>query len=63
MYASLSHEQLNPMKLMDLVRSPEAGAIVLFAGTTRNNFEGPHCFSQLTFDRQKSCSPRLRGLS
>jgi molybdopterin synthase catalytic subunit len=39
-FVSLSHEPLNPAKIMDLVRSPEAGAIVFFAGTTRNNFAG-----------------------
>jgi molybdopterin synthase catalytic subunit len=38
---SLTNEAIKPMDLMDLVRSPEAGAIILFAGTTRNNFEGP----------------------
>jgi hypothetical protein len=45
-YVSLSHDPLNPTKIMDLVRSPEAGAIVLFSGTTRNNFAGinhPKC--------------------
>ena len=39
-YVSLTNESIQPMKLMDMVRSPEAGAIVLFAGTTRNNFDG-----------------------
>jgi len=39
-FVSLTHDPLEPMKMMDLVRSHEAGAIVLFAGTTRNNFAG-----------------------
>ena len=39
-FVSLTHDPLNSQKMMDLVRSPEAGAIVLFAGTTRNNFGG-----------------------
>lgn len=39
-FVSLSHDPLNPTQIIDLVRSPEAGAIVLFAGTTRNNFDG-----------------------
>ena len=39
-FVSLTHEPLEAMKVMDLVRSHEAGAIVLFAGTTRNNFAG-----------------------
>ena len=39
-YVSLTHDPLDPTTIMDLVRSPEAGAIVLFAGTTRNNFAG-----------------------
>jgi hypothetical protein len=41
-FVSLTHEPLEPIKMMDLVRSHEAGAIVLFAGTTRNNFAGNH---------------------
>jgi molybdopterin synthase catalytic subunit len=41
-FVSLTHEPLESMKVMDLVRSHEAGAIVLFAGTTRNNFAGNH---------------------
>jgi molybdopterin synthase catalytic subunit len=39
-FVSLTNDPLNPSQIMDLVRSPEAGAIVLFAGTTRNNFQG-----------------------
>jgi molybdopterin synthase catalytic subunit len=39
-FVLLTHDPLNPSHAMDLVRSPEAGAIVLFAGTTRNNFQG-----------------------
>jgi len=39
-WVSLTNEPINSKELMDLVRSPEAGAIVLFAGTTRNNFQG-----------------------
>jgi len=39
-HVSLSEKPLNASEMMDLVRSPEAGAIVLFAGTTRNNFKG-----------------------
>ena len=40
LFVSLTYEPLSPTTIMDLVRSPEAGAIVLFAGTTRNNFDG-----------------------
>jgi len=39
-FASLTNEPLNPAQILDLVRSPSAGAIVLFAGTTRDNFAG-----------------------
>ena len=42
-FVSLTENVLNPSQVMDLVRSPEAGAIVLFAGTTRNNFKGIMC--------------------
>jgi molybdopterin synthase catalytic subunit len=39
-FVSLTHEKLNASAIIDKVRSPAAGAIVLFAGTTRNNFAG-----------------------
>ncbi|KAK7985191.1 Molybdopterin synthase catalytic subunit [Apiospora saccharicola] len=39
-YAGLTHDHLNAQGIMDHVRSPQAGAIVLFAGTTRDNFGG-----------------------
>ncbi len=31
-YVALAHDHLNSQQIMDKVRSPEAGAIVLFAG-------------------------------
>lgn len=37
-HVSLTHEPLNPLTTMSHVRSPSAGAIVLFAGTTRDTF-------------------------
>ncbi|KAK7750042.1 hypothetical protein SLS62_008035 [Diatrype stigma] len=39
-YVALTHDHLNAQSIMDRVRSPQAGAIVLFAGTTRDNFAG-----------------------
>ncbi|CAD6449012.1 e9201f7b-a7be-4f90-89b1-4e46e0c741a5 [Sclerotinia trifoliorum] len=39
-YVALTHENLDAKVMMDKVRSPKAGAIVLFAGTTRDNFGG-----------------------
>ncbi|KAF5232248.1 hypothetical protein FANTH_13056 [Fusarium anthophilum] len=39
-YVALIHDHLNAQAIMDRVRSPSAGAIVLFAGTTRDNFAG-----------------------
>ncbi|KAM0202369.1 hypothetical protein ACHAPQ_007381 [Fusarium lateritium] len=39
-YVALTHNHLNAQDIMDRVRSPSAGAIVLFAGTTRDNFAG-----------------------
>jgi len=62
-FVSLTHEPLNAMKIMDLVRSSEAGAIVLFAGTTRNNFDGTLPQDSESNDRQDCHSFRLRGLS
>ncbi|KAI9784495.1 MAG: Molybdopterin synthase catalytic subunit [Peltula sp. TS41687] len=37
-YVALTHAPLDLQSIMDRVRSPKAGAIVLFAGTTRDNF-------------------------
>ncbi|RFU33689.1 hypothetical protein B7463_g2667, partial [Scytalidium lignicola] len=39
-YVALTHDHLDVKYTMDLVRSPKAGAIVIFAGTTRDNFSG-----------------------
>ncbi|KAH7271472.1 Molybdopterin biosynthesis MoaE [Fusarium solani] len=39
-HVTLTHDHLNAQAIMDRVRSPSAGAIVLFAGTTRDNFAG-----------------------
>ncbi|KAF4962202.1 hypothetical protein FSARC_9717 [Fusarium sarcochroum] len=39
-HVALTHDHLNAEAIMDRVRSPSAGAIVLFAGTTRDNFAG-----------------------
>ncbi|KAI1433249.1 Molybdopterin biosynthesis MoaE [Xylaria sp. CBS 124048] len=39
-YVALTHAYLDVQKVMDRVRSPQAGAIVIFAGTTRDNFAG-----------------------
>ncbi|KAH6725058.1 Molybdopterin biosynthesis MoaE [Leptodontidium sp. MPI-SDFR-AT-0119] len=39
-YVALTDNHLDSKAMMDRVRSPKAGAIVLFAGTTRDNFGG-----------------------
>ncbi|MBV35352.1 MAG: hypothetical protein CMP47_07825 [Rickettsiales bacterium] len=39
-YIALTDDLLDAKSMMDRVRSPKAGAIVLFAGTTRDNFGG-----------------------
>ncbi|KAK3365139.1 Molybdopterin biosynthesis MoaE [Lasiosphaeria ovina] len=39
-FVALTEAHLDIPAIMDRVRSPEAGAIVLFAGTTRDNFGG-----------------------
>ncbi|EJP64266.1 Molybdopterin synthase catalytic subunit [Beauveria bassiana] len=39
-HVALTHSPLDIPSTMALVRSPSAGAIVLFAGTTRDNFAG-----------------------
>jgi molybdopterin synthase catalytic subunit len=37
-YVALTHHVLSPTDILDRVRSPAAGALVLFTGTTRDNF-------------------------
>ncbi|KAL6889743.1 Molybdopterin biosynthesis MoaE [Trichoderma longibrachiatum] len=39
-HVALTHNHLDIQQAIDKVRSPAAGAIVLFAGTTRDNFAG-----------------------
>ncbi|KAH8754160.1 Molybdopterin biosynthesis MoaE [Diaporthe sp. PMI_573] len=39
-YVALTHKPLDAKPIMDRVRSAQAGATVLFAGTTRDNFGG-----------------------
>ncbi|KAK5633909.1 hypothetical protein RRF57_009623 [Xylaria bambusicola] len=39
-FVALTYEHLRVQDIMDRVRSPQAGAIVLFAGTTRDSFAG-----------------------
>ncbi|KAL2135587.1 hypothetical protein VTI74DRAFT_7863 [Chaetomium olivicolor] len=39
-YVALTTSHLNLQSVTDRVRSPQAGAIVLFAGTTRDSFDG-----------------------
>ncbi|KAI0424289.1 Molybdopterin biosynthesis MoaE [Xylaria sp. FL1042] len=39
-YVALTYDHLQVQDVMDRVRSPQAGAIVLFAGTTRDSFAG-----------------------
>ncbi|KAF2817241.1 Molybdopterin biosynthesis MoaE [Mytilinidion resinicola] len=36
---SLTHSPLNPLTPLTFVKSPKAGAVVLFAGTTRDSFD------------------------
>ncbi|KAK3990286.1 Molybdopterin synthase catalytic subunit [Cladorrhinum sp. PSN332] len=38
-YVALTPSPLNPLTILNKVRSPSAGAIVLFAGTTRDTFD------------------------
>jgi len=39
-YVALTKDELDPKFIMNKVRSAQCGAIVLFAGTTRDNFDG-----------------------
>ncbi|KAL8387515.1 hypothetical protein RB595_009851 [Gaeumannomyces hyphopodioides] len=39
-YVALTSDHLDVQAVMDRVRSPEAGAIVVFVGTTRDSFDG-----------------------
>ncbi|KAM0696318.1 hypothetical protein Q7P36_003564 [Cladosporium allicinum] len=39
-YVSLTYDELNAKTTMDRVKSPKAGAVVLFSGCTRDSFNG-----------------------
>lgn len=39
-HVTITHNVLDAKSIMDKVRSPQCGAIVFFAGTTRDNFQG-----------------------
>ncbi|KAF3350299.1 hypothetical protein VdG2_02114 [Verticillium dahliae VDG2] len=39
-HVSLTHAPLSATAVLDQIRSPRAGALVLFAGTTRDSFAG-----------------------
>jgi len=39
LYVELTHDHLDIASIMNKVRSPKAGAIVFFAGTTRDTFD------------------------
>ncbi len=48
-YVGLQTSQLNACNILNMVKSPQAGAIVVFAGTTKNNF----AVSPSAFNTQK----------
>ena len=39
-YLKLTNEKLDPSEIADLVAHESCGAVSLFCGTTRDNFEG-----------------------
>ncbi|KAK4168648.1 Molybdopterin biosynthesis MoaE [Cladorrhinum sp. PSN259] len=47
-YVALTSDHLNYQSIIDRVRSPSAGAIVIFAGTTRDTFDS-HRVSHLSY--------------
>lgn len=53
-HVSLTHQPLDPLITLSHVRSPSAGAIVLFAGTTRDTFDA-RAVADLTY---QSYTPR-----
>lgn len=52
-YLNISEEKLSVEHVSELVSSPECGAISMFLGTTRNNFEGK-IVKQLQYEAYKS---------
>lgn len=48
----LTTDKLNTEEMISFARSPEAGDVILFAGTTRNNFEGKEVVS-LSYEAHK----------
>lgn len=62
-YVSLTEDVLNPTRIIDMVRSPSVGAIVLFAGTTRDNFAGKQVI-HLDYEAFPALAiPSLRNIS
>lgn len=56
----LQHEPLNAAGIVNKVRSPKAGAIVTFAGTTRDSFEGKRLSSTVGLNlRQRGRASRI----
>ncbi|KAG8408708.1 hypothetical protein J3458_019726 [Metarhizium acridum] len=56
-YVALARDHLSVQTIMDRVRNPAAGAIVLFAGTTRDNFAGKPV-KELTYTAYKKLALR-----
>lgn len=39
-FLKLTNDKLDPTEISELVVDPSCGAVAMFAGTTRDNFEG-----------------------
>lgn len=59
-YVGLTYEHLNAQQTMDKVRSPEAGAIVLFAGRSHLQYSVTQLYS-LTISRQGTTRDNFAG--
>lgn len=55
----LSHERLNVEEITELVKSASCGAVSVFIGTTRDNFEGK---TVVTLEYEAYESMALKGL-
>ena len=67
-FCNLTTDKLNVHDISEFVKSPKAGAVVSFEGTTRDNFESKHvqelsyeCYSEMALSEMNNlCSEALQ---
>ena len=57
-YRHISSEPIDPCRLLEQVRNPKSGALVLFSGETRNHHEGV-TVDYLDYEAQEEMAERM----